>query len=63
MATRNPKDLFLMPLSDARRNTERSAATYREISEMAENPGVKEALEVRALSQITTSKHWMSALK
>ena len=48
MATRNPKEVFLMLLSDARRNTERSAATYREISEMAENPDVKEALEARA---------------
>ena len=48
MATRNPKEVFLMLLSDARRNTQRSAATYREISEMAENPDVKEALEARA---------------
>ena len=48
MATRNPKEVFLMLLSDARRNTERSAAIYREISEMAENPDVKEALEARA---------------
>ena len=48
MATTNPKEVFLMLLSDARRNTERSAATYREISEMAENPDVKEALEARA---------------
>ena len=48
MTTRNPKEVFLMLLSDARRNTERSAATYREISEMAENPDVKEALEARA---------------
>ena len=48
MTARNPKEVFLMLLSDARRNTERSAATYREISEMAENPDVKEALEARA---------------
>ena len=48
MATRNPKEVFLMLLSDSRRNTERSAAIYREISEMAENPDVKEALEARA---------------
>src|SRR6516162_5675759 len=45
---RNPKEVFLMLLSDARRNTERSAELYREISQAAENPDVKEALEARA---------------
>jgi len=50
MATRNPKEGFLMLLTDARRNTERSAATYREMSELAENPDVKDALEARARS-------------
>jgi ferritin-like metal-binding protein YciE len=48
MAAKNPKDVFLMLLSDARRNTERSAELYREISEAAENPDVKEALKARA---------------
>jgi ferritin-like metal-binding protein YciE len=48
MAARNPKEVFLMLLSDARRNTERSGELYREISQAAENPDVKEALEARA---------------
>jgi ferritin-like metal-binding protein YciE len=48
MAARNPKDVFLMLLSDARRNTERSGELYREISQAAENPDVKEALKARA---------------
>ena len=48
MAARNPKEVFLMLLSDARRNTERNAELYREISQAAENPDVKEALESRA---------------
>jgi ferritin-like metal-binding protein YciE len=48
MAARNPKEVFLMLLSDARSNTERSANVYREISQAAENPDVKEALEARA---------------
>jgi ferritin-like metal-binding protein YciE len=48
MPVRNPKEVFLMLLSDARNNTERSAEVYREVSEMALNPDVKEALEARA---------------
>src|SRR5215468_6095337 len=48
MPGRNPKEVFLMLLSDARQNTERSANFYREISSTAQNPDVKEALEARA---------------
>src|SRR5439155_9243600 len=43
-----PKEVFLMLLSDARNSTERSADLYREISQMAQNPDVREALEARA---------------
>jgi ferritin-like metal-binding protein YciE len=48
MPARTPKEVFLMLLSDARQNTERSANVYREISRAAENPDVREALESRA---------------
>jgi ferritin-like metal-binding protein YciE len=48
MSARNPKEVFLMLLSDARNNTERTTKLYREISQMAENPDVQEALEARA---------------
>ena len=48
MPIKNPKDVFLTLLSDARNNTERSASLYREISELVENPDVQEALEARA---------------
>ena len=48
MAARNPKEVFLVLLSDARRNTERNVELYREIGQQAENPDVKEALESRA---------------
>jgi ferritin-like metal-binding protein YciE len=48
MSAKNPKDVFLTLLSDARNNTERSASLYREISELAQNPDVQEALEARA---------------
>jgi len=48
MSVKNSKDVFLTLLSDARNNTERSASFYREISELAENPDVQEALQARA---------------
>ena len=48
MSARTPKEVFLMLLSDARRNTERSSEWYREISNAAENPDLKEALKARA---------------
>lgn len=48
MPAKNPKEVFLMLLSDARNNTERSAKVYREVSEMAQNADVQEALEARA---------------
>lgn len=48
MPAKNPREVFLMLLSNARQNTERSANVYREISQAAENPDVREALESRA---------------
>jgi ferritin-like metal-binding protein YciE len=48
MPARNPREVFLTLLSDARQNTERTAKVYREISQVAENPDVREALESRA---------------
>ena len=48
MPAKNPKEVFAMLLSDARSNTERGTKMYREISQVAQNPDVKEALEARA---------------
>jgi ferritin-like metal-binding protein YciE len=48
MPAKNPKEVFLMLLSDARNNTERTAKVYKEVSQAAQNPDVKEALEARA---------------
>jgi ferritin-like metal-binding protein YciE len=48
MPVRNPRELFVMLLSDARQNTERSAKIIQEISQQAQDPDVKEALESRA---------------
>jgi ferritin-like metal-binding protein YciE len=48
MAAKNPQDVFIMLLSDARHNTERTAKVYQEFSKLAQNPDVQEALEARA---------------
>jgi len=48
MPVRNPRELFVMLLSDARQNTERSIKIYNEISTQAQDPDIKEALESRA---------------
>jgi len=48
MTVKNPKELFVMLLSDARQSTERSTKFYREISLAAQDPDIKEALESRA---------------
>ena len=48
MPAKNPREVFLTLLSDARNNTERTAKVYQEFSQQAQNPDVQEALESRA---------------
>jgi ferritin-like metal-binding protein YciE len=48
MPVKNPRELFVTLLSDARQSTERSIRIYQEISQAAQDPDVKEALESRA---------------
>ena len=48
MPVKNPKELFVTLLSDVRQNTERSTKLYQEISQAAQEPDIKEALESRA---------------
>ena len=48
MPIKNPKEVFVMLLSDARQNTERAAKIYSEISQVVHDPDIKEALEARA---------------
>jgi len=48
MPAKTPKDVFLTLLSDARNNTERSTKVFQELSEVAQNTDVQEALEARA---------------
>jgi ferritin-like metal-binding protein YciE len=47
MAVKDPKELFVLMLSDLRRGTERSTTFFKEVSGLAQDPDVKEALEAR----------------
>jgi len=48
MPVRNPKELFVRILSHARYGTERSIAVYQDLSEIAQNPEIQQALAARA---------------
>ena len=48
MPVRNPKEVFVMFLSDVRQGAERALKAYQEIGQMAQDREVKEALEARA---------------
>ena len=47
MSARDPKEVFVLLLSNARNHTERSIKAYETIGQVAENPDVKEALQAR----------------
>jgi ferritin-like metal-binding protein YciE len=51
MSARNPKELFVKMLSDLRQATERTTKIYEELSEVAQDPTIKEALQSRAFLQ------------
>jgi ferritin-like metal-binding protein YciE len=48
MPAKNPKEVFVTLLSDARQNTERSVNIFQELGQAAQNPDVQEALKARA---------------
>lgn len=50
MAAKSPKEVFLMLLSNVRRNTERAGKIYEEIGRVTEEPEVKEVLEARGFA-------------
>jgi ferritin-like metal-binding protein YciE len=47
MAIKNPKELFVALLSNVRQGNEHTAKIFQELSQVAQNPDVKEALEAR----------------
>jgi len=54
MLVQNPKELFVRLLSSLRQSSERGTKVYQELSKLAEDPDVKEALEARALVSTQT---------
>jgi ferritin-like metal-binding protein YciE len=51
MAIKNPKELFVMLLSDVRQREEGMTKIYQAMSGAAEDPDIKEALESRSFVQ------------
>jgi ferritin-like metal-binding protein YciE len=47
MPIKDPKELFVLMLSDLRQGAERSTKIFQELSQIAQDPDVKEALEAR----------------
>jgi len=47
MTAKNPKEVFVRLLSDVRHGTERTTKVFQEISQLAQDPDIKEALEAR----------------
>jgi ferritin-like metal-binding protein YciE len=48
MAVKNPRELFVMLLSNVRSSAEKSEKIYHEIEQLAQDPQIKQALEARA---------------
>ena len=51
MPVNSPKELFVKMLSDVRLRTEQSTKIYEELSEIAQDSNIKEALQSRAFLQ------------
>lgn len=49
MAIRDPKELFVMMLSDVRRSAERSTKFYQELGDLAQDEEIKGILQAREL--------------
>ena len=47
MPIKNPKQIFVLMLSDVRQGTERTKGIFQTLSQLAEDPDIKQALEAR----------------
>jgi ferritin-like metal-binding protein YciE len=47
MATKSPKEVFLLLLSEARQNTERATKVFQELNQHVDDPDIKEAIDAR----------------
>ncbi|HVE23224.1 MAG TPA: DUF892 family protein [Acidocella sp.] len=54
MPVNNAKELFIRMLSDVRQRTEKTTKIYQELSGLAQDPNIKEALQSRAFLQDQT---------
>jgi ferritin-like metal-binding protein YciE len=54
MPVKDPKDLFILMLSDLRQGAERSTKTFQELSGIAQDSEVTEALQARAIVSSNT---------
>jgi len=54
MPVKNPREFFLLMLSHVRQGTDRTAGILRELSEIAQNQEIKEALQARAFASEKT---------
>jgi len=50
MPVKNPKEVFLVLLSDVRHNAEKATNIYQEMGQHAQDPQIKEALQARAFA-------------
>ena len=48
MPVKDPKEVFLLLLSNVRQGAERGAKIYQELGQLSQDPDIKEALEARA---------------
>jgi len=51
MPVNSPKELFVRMLSNVRQRTEKATKIYEQLSEVAQDPNIKEALQSRAFLQ------------
>jgi ferritin-like metal-binding protein YciE len=47
MAIKNPKQIFVLMLSDLRQGSEKTARIFQNLAQLAEDPDIKQALEAR----------------
>jgi ferritin-like metal-binding protein YciE len=47
MPVKNPKELFVLLLSNVRNGVQRETAIYQELSQLVQDPDIKEALDAR----------------
>jgi len=47
MSIKNPKQIFVLMLSDLRQGSEKTTRIFQNLAQLAEDPDIKQALEAR----------------